>query len=85
MEFDDEREAEEAVRQRDGEELDGRKIRVKRVRPGVAGTGPRTDHRILVEGLSEATSWQDLKDFFSQGLRSFVSNKYCTLHLLICV
>ena len=36
---------------------------------GFGGRGPprgRSNYRIVVEGLSEATSWQDLKDFFKQ-------------------
>ena len=74
MEFDDEREGGDALRRMDGRELRGKKVRLRRARPGVAGSGPRTKHRIVVEGLSEATSWQNLKDFFSQGLESFLSS-----------
>ena len=49
---------------------------------GYGGGGPprgRSNYRIVVEGLSEATSWQDLKDFFKQGW----GNQFCFLFKVV--
>ena len=50
-------------------------MKLRRVRPGKALSGFRSDFRIAVEGLSEATSWEDLKDFFSQGYNQLCDAK----------
>ncbi|KJH43310.1 hypothetical protein DICVIV_10680 [Dictyocaulus viviparus] len=52
VEFEDARDAEDAVRSRDGYDLDGSRLRVEFTR----GTGPRGP------GLPATGSWQDLKD-----------------------
>lgn len=68
--FDDERDAEDAIRARDGYTYDGYRLRVEfargsrdvrrdeRRRPA----GRRTEHRVIVTGLPRSASWQDLKD-----------------------
>lgn len=54
VEFQDPRDAEDAVRGRDGYEFDGQRIRVEFPR--------RSEYRVLVSGLPPTGSWQDLKD-----------------------
>ncbi|CAI2352553.1 unnamed protein product [Caenorhabditis sp. 36 PRJEB53466] len=80
VEFEDNRDAENAIRGRSGYELDGKRITVEFTR-GVGPRGPGgrpmndsrgfggggrpqkgTGHRVIVEGLPETGSWQDLKD-----------------------
>ena len=72
------RDAEDAVRGRDGYEFDGQRIRVEFPRGGRGrsggfgggggggrGRGPpprRSEYRVLVSGLPPTGSWQDLKD-----------------------
>eukprot|EP00752_Nemacystus_decipiens_P005475 g4957.t1 len=70
IEFEDRRDAEDAVAEMDGREFDGARIVVQPGR-GHRPNGPkyatrRTEHRITVEGLDSHTSWQDLKDFGRQ-------------------
>ncbi|CAN0327720.1 unnamed protein product, partial [Ectocarpus sp. 8 AP-2014] len=65
IEFEDRRDAEDAVAEMDGREFDGARIVVQPGR-GHRPNGPkfatrRTEHRITVEGLDSHTSWQDLK------------------------
>ncbi|VDK38365.1 unnamed protein product [Taenia asiatica] len=75
VEFDDERDADDAVYDLHGRELRGERIVVEHARlpPGARGSsrrresrryGPptRTDYRVIVENLSSRVSWQDLKD-----------------------
>ncbi|RHX97141.1 hypothetical protein DYB30_005167 [Aphanomyces astaci] len=70
------RDAEDAVRELNGTELDGNTLRVEITKRGPRGEDPRdmerdersrrqhgTSYRISVSGLSSDTSWQDLKDF----------------------
>lgn len=72
VEFEDPRDAEDAVHARDGYNCDGYHLRVEFPR----GTGPggrrgrgrggppsrRSEYRVLVSGLPPTGSWQDLKD-----------------------
>ncbi|KAM3181542.1 Serine/arginine-rich splicing factor 1B [Hymenolepis weldensis] len=77
IEFEDERDAEDAVRDCDGYKLNGYALRVEFPRasnnsfrrggaaPGFSrGSGPsrRSDYRVLVTNLPPSGSWQDLKD-----------------------
>eukprot|EP00617_Octactis_speculum_P023920 CAMPEP_0185766048 /NCGR_PEP_ID=MMETSP1174-20130828/34896_1 /TAXON_ID=35687 /ORGANISM="Dictyocha speculum, Strain CCMP1381" /LENGTH=138 /DNA_ID=CAMNT_0028449535 /DNA_START=36 /DNA_END=449 /DNA_ORIENTATION=+ len=75
--FDDRRDADDAVRGRDGYSLGGERLRVEIVRgrrgpsrgpagrPG-GGAGEHSDFRVIVTGLPHSASWQDLKDHFRQ-------------------
>ncbi|KAI7750063.1 hypothetical protein M8C21_007486 [Ambrosia artemisiifolia] len=76
VEFEDARDAEDAVRGRDGYKFDGQRLRVEpahggRVSPSVdryssggshGGSSRRSDYRVYVTGLPSSASWQDLKD-----------------------
>lgn len=76
VEFEDYRDAEDAVRNRDGRDFDGFRLRVEfprgRERPSrfKNGSGPgrsnapqrRSKFRVRVTGLPSSGSWQDLKD-----------------------
>ncbi|ETV77814.1 hypothetical protein, variant [Aphanomyces astaci] len=76
VQYEDVRDAEDAVRELNGTELDGNTLRVEITKRGPRGEDPRdmerdersrrqhgTSYRISVSGLSSDTSWQDLKDF----------------------
>lgn len=70
IEYEDRRDAEDAIAEMDGREFDGARVVVQPGR-GHRPNGPkyatrRTEHRITVEGLDSHTSWQDLKDFGRQ-------------------
>lgn len=77
VEFEDTRDAEDAVYARDGYDYDGYRLRVEfpkggggsfrgaRGAPGRGGRGPparRSQYRVIVSGLPTTGSWQDLKD-----------------------
>ncbi|XP_054718435.1 serine/arginine-rich splicing factor 1B-like [Uloborus diversus] len=75
VEFEDPRDAEDAVQARDGYGYDGYRLRVEFPRgngpgrgvgaPRGRGRGPparRSQYRVLVSGLPSTGSWQDLKD-----------------------
>lgn len=75
VEFEDPRDAEDAVQARDGYDYDGYRLRVEFPRgngpgrgmgaPRGRGRGPparRSQYRVLVSGLPSTGSWQDLKD-----------------------
>uniref|UniRef100_A0A5K3FUS0 Serine/arginine-rich splicing factor 1 n=1 Tax=Mesocestoides corti TaxID=53468 RepID=A0A5K3FUS0_MESCO len=73
IEFEDERDAEDAVRACDGYKIDGYALRVEYPRGrsfnsfrrgGGRGSGPsrRSDYRVIVTNLPPSGSWQDLKD-----------------------
>ncbi|GAB1608129.1 serine/arginine-rich splicing factor 1B-like [Argonauta hians] len=73
VEFEDPRDAEDAVRERNGYNYDNYKLRVEFPRgtgPGGRGRGRgkggppsrRSQYRVFVSGLPKSGSWQDLKD-----------------------
>ncbi|PPD99988.1 hypothetical protein GOBAR_DD02969 [Gossypium barbadense] len=78
LQFEDPRDAEDAIRGRDGYNFNGNRLRVElahgRRRPssvdryssysGSSSRGPsrRSNYRVLVTGLPSSASWQDLKD-----------------------
>ncbi len=81
LEYEDERDAEDAVRGRDGERFAGERLRVEIARGGRnrASGGPpfsttgssrgpprHSEYRVVVTGLPPGTSWQDLKDHMRQ-------------------
>eukprot|EP00252_Welwitschia_mirabilis_P020219 TRINITY_DN490_c0_g1_i21.p2 TRINITY_DN490_c0_g1~~TRINITY_DN490_c0_g1_i21.p2 ORF type:complete len:133 (-),score=18.33 TRINITY_DN490_c0_g1_i21:1219-1617(-) len=77
IEFEDPRDAEDAVRGRDGYKFDGHRLRVEMARGGRAsspdtygrysssshsyGLPRRSEYRVIVYGLPSSASWQDLK------------------------
>ena len=71
VEFDDYRDAEDACRGRDGIEFGRRRIRVEIARGRQDRGGERrerrrpqrSEFRMLIKGLPQNTSWQDVKDF----------------------
>lgn len=70
VEFEDSRDAEDAIRGRDGYDFDRNRLRVEMAgRPGGGrdrgggGLGGRFQHRVVVTGMPRTASWQDLKDF----------------------
>ncbi|OQR95992.1 pre-mRNA-splicing factor SF2, partial [Achlya hypogyna] len=77
VEFEDERDAEDAIRGRDGYRFEGGRLRVEPTRGGFRSDRPRDDRRstpygrnlpgsgkycLDVDNLPEGCSWQDLKD-----------------------
>jgi len=71
VEYEDARDAEDAVHGMDGRELDGSRIIVEFSRGGgqrssgrAYGPPQRSDYRVTVENLPRDMSWQDLKDHF---------------------
>lgn len=78
VDFDDYRDAEDAVRELNGKKLMGERVTVELARgmrrgppdyergPRRFGPPTRTNYQLLVENLSSSVSWQDLKDFMRQ-------------------
>uniref|UniRef100_A0A8D0FZS3 RRM domain-containing protein n=1 Tax=Strix occidentalis caurina TaxID=311401 RepID=A0A8D0FZS3_STROC len=80
VEFDDLRDADDAVYELNGKDLCGERVIVEHARgprrdkqfsSGISGRdkyGPptRTEYRLIVENLSSRCSWQDLKDYMRQ-------------------
>ncbi|CAA0834672.1 Serine/arginine-rich splicing factor SR30 [Striga hermonthica] len=78
VEFEDSRDADDAIRGRDGYKFDGCPLRVEPAHGGRgssydryssysrgssrSGPSRRSDYRVLVTGLPSSASWQDLKD-----------------------
>ncbi|XP_068318953.1 serine/arginine-rich splicing factor SR30-like isoform X1 [Pyrus communis] len=78
VEFEDPRDADDAIYGRDGYDFDGFRLRVELARGGrhsssdryssysrsssSRGVSRRSDYRVLVTGLPPSVSWQDLKD-----------------------
>ncbi|KAF5843820.1 hypothetical protein DUNSADRAFT_5058 [Dunaliella salina] len=85
VEFDDPRDAEEAVRRRDNYDFGGYRIRVEVAR-GASGAGTRdgfnrppkaTPFRCLVKGLPRGASWQDLKDHMRRAAKPLYIENLC--------
>ncbi|KAH6766400.1 SERINE-ARGININE PROTEIN 30 [Perilla frutescens var. hirtella] len=78
VEFEESRDAEDAIRGRDGYDFDGHRLRVELAHGGRGnssstdrhsgsrgprgGVSRRSEYRVLVTGLPHSASWQDLKD-----------------------
>lgn len=77
VEFESSRDADDAIRGRDGYNFDGCRLRVELAHGGRGsssaserrgggsgryGASRRTDYRVIVRGLPSSASWQDLKD-----------------------
>lgn len=75
VEFEDARDAQDAIRARDGYKFDGQRLRVELAHGGGGrlsssidrhssrgGLSRRSDYRVYVTGLPSSASWQDLKD-----------------------
>ncbi|KAH6819065.1 SERINE-ARGININE PROTEIN 30 [Perilla frutescens var. frutescens] len=78
VEFEEPRDADDAIRGRDGYDFDGCRLRVELAHGGRGssyerrssyssgssrgGASRRSDYRVLVTGLPSSASWQDLKD-----------------------
>lgn len=74
--YEDNRDADDAIRRRDGYEFAGGRLRVEATRGGgpprgpgggAGYTGKRGDHVAIVTGVPQGGSWQDLKDFCRNG------------------
>jgi arginine/serine-rich splicing factor 1/9 len=92
VEYEDPRAAHEACRARDGFRFGDMYLRVevakgrptsKRDWPGPPGAGgaggrgrKRSEHRVLVQGIPQGTSWQTLKDFVRAGVRDLNSEDF---------
>jgi len=90
-EFDDSRDAQDAVKELDGKSWFGARVRIEFSRDSRGGDdrrgrspprrrgnppGRRTGYRVLVENLSSRTSWQDLKDFMRQAGEIMYTNTH---------
>jgi len=68
IEYEDYRDAEDAIYEMDDRDVDGSYILVQQAkgggRRGPSGPPQRGEYRLVVEGLPRDMSWQDLKDLF---------------------
>ncbi|KAK9841456.1 hypothetical protein WJX74_006119 [Apatococcus lobatus] len=84
LEFEDPRDAQEAVRGRDGYDYDGYRLRVElshgarggapAAPPTFRGKGSRSRYRAVIKGLPISASWQDLKDHFRKVVKPSFTN-----------
>jgi len=90
-EFDDMRDAQDAVKDLDGSRFLGSRVKIEHARDSRAGgysrgrspprrtgnpPGKRTGYKIIVENLSTRTSWQDLKDYMRQAGEIMYTNTH---------
>merc|ERR1712098_782276 len=91
-EFDDMRDAQDAVKDLDGTRFLGSRIKIEHARDSRAGDrgrrgrspprrkgnppGKRTGFKLIVENLSTRTSWQDLKDYMRQAGEIMYTNTH---------
>ena len=90
-EFDDMRDAQDAVKDLDGSRFLGGRVKVEHARDSRAGgrsrgrspmrrkgnpPGKRTGYKLIVENLSTRTSWQDLKDYMRQAGEIMYTNTH---------
>jgi len=89
-EFDDMRDAQDAVKDLDGTRFLGSRIKIEHARDSRAGgrgrrspprrkgnpPGKRTGFKLIVENLSTRTSWQDLKDYMRQAGEIMYTNTH---------
>lgn len=90
-EFDDMRDAQDAVKDLDGSRFLGGRVKVEHARDSRAGgrsrgrspmrrkgnpPGKRTGYKLVVENLSTRTSWQDLKDYMRQAGEIMYTNTH---------
>lgn len=90
-EFDDMRDAQDAVKDLDGSRFLGNRIKIEHARDSRAGgrdrrrspprrkgnpPGKRTGYKLIVENLSTRTSWQDLKDYMRQAGEIMYTNTH---------
>jgi len=69
IDYNNRRDAEDAVHAMNGREIDGERIVVEWTRGNTRGRGrgyrpERSDYRVRIENLPEHAHWQDLKDYF---------------------
>ncbi|EEC82668.1 hypothetical protein OsI_27298 [Oryza sativa Indica Group] len=96
VEFEDPRDAEDAIRGRDGYNFDGNRLRVELAHGGRGnsssfnnsggggrrgGVSRHTEYRVLVTGLPSSASWQDLKDHMRNA--GDVVTLKCTVRVVI--
>lgn len=81
--FDDERDAEDAVRELNGRRLMGERVKLEFAKGERRGSdrdryeaGGSTGYKVLVEGMSSRTAWQDLKDYMKKAGEVL----YCKAH-----
>jgi len=81
--FDDERDAEDAVKELNGRRLMGERVKLEFAKGERRGSdrdrheaGGSTGFKVLVEGLASKTAWQDLKDYMKKAGEVL----YCKAH-----
>lgn len=66
VEFEDKRDAQDAIDELDDTHFRGSRIKVEYARTWQPGDGPRTEHRLYVDGLIPATEREHLIEFASR-------------------